>query len=306
MTLRQRLLSSVCFAPEGPAGGSAGGAAGASDPGAPSPGGGAGPSAPPNGQPAGGNQAGQQLPPAQAYRPDGLPEHLFGANDRETIDKLYKAVNGFRSSQGERGAVPDSADKYQLTVDEALKPYLADFDKDPVFKGTRDIFHKAGVTDRQFDQIVGPWLKMLVDGGLVDKPVDAQAQLLSLAPASASNLDEAGRKAAASRRVSDNVAWVDGAKSQGTLPAEQADFLAATLASDPRAHGLVEWLRGQAAEPRPAMNGANAGGGVTEDQIKARITDPRNDPMKPQFDRAFAAETDRLSQAQWGQTRPGR
>lgn len=253
----------------------------------------------------GGQSQGQQQGGAAPYRPEGLPDHLFGKDEKDTIDRLLGAYKGARGSLGERGALPDKPDGYRLEASEKLKPYVENFDKDPVFAATREIFHKAGITDKQFNAVVGPWLEKLIDGGLVDAPVDVQAQLMSLAPASAATLDDAGKKAEATKRINANLAWVDTAKLQGTFPTVDdgrggkaspvADFFAAALASDPRAHAAIEWLRGGSEQTRPAMPGGQAPAGVTQEGLAARINDPRNDPRSQKFDRTFAEETDRLT-----------
>lgn len=254
------------------------------------------------GQP-GGQNNGQG---AQPYRPEGLPDHLVGKDERETIDKLYGAVKGFREQQGDRGAVPKTPNDYKLEASDKLKPYVANFDKDPVFTATRDIFHKAGITDKQFNAVVGPWLEKLIEGGLVDAPVDAKAQLRSLAPAAFEKSDDATKEAEATKRMNNNLAWVDVAKAQGLWPAgpdgksEIADFFAAALTADPRAHKAVEWLRGQNAEPRPALNGGQNVGGVSQQDVLNRQNDPRNDPRNSKYEKAFAVETDRLSKMVFG------
>ncbi|MDP2207053.1 MAG: hypothetical protein Q8K65_12195, partial [Alphaproteobacteria bacterium] len=56
----------------------------------------------------------------QAYRPEGLPDHFAGKDDRETIDKLHKAVDGFRKEQGKKG-VPETPDGYELALPDDIK-----------------------------------------------------------------------------------------------------------------------------------------------------------------------------------------
>lgn len=264
-----------------------------------------------DGSPAGGGGqpqdkgGGQQQQQAAPYRPQGLPDHLAGKDDKETIEKLFGAVNGFRQSQGERGTVPKDAASYQFEWNDKVRPYTAEFDKDPVFAKTRDIFHAAGVTDKQAQQIIGPWIEALIDGNMLDKPVDGVAQLLTLVPPEAVSLDDNGKKAAASKRVTTNLAWIDTAKEQGVFPTVDdgkggksspiADFFSAALASDPRAHQAIEWLRGQGEQPKPAFNGSAPAGGMSKEALNARINDPRNDPRSSKFEPAFAEETDRLT-----------
>ena len=163
----------------GDGGRSGGAAAGASDGGQPG-GGGGGPS---------------------PYRPSGLPEHYAGASDKETIDKLFGAVNGFRQKQGDAGAVPTNGDGYSFEPSDVLKPYVANFDKDPVYKAVRDIAHKSGITDTQFKAFVPGMLEHLVSSELVGAPVDPKAMLRGLAPASLASASDAEKESAGAKRV---------------------------------------------------------------------------------------------------------
>ncbi|OKO67839.1 hypothetical protein AC629_42475, partial [Bradyrhizobium sp. NAS80.1] len=270
-------------------GGGAGGGAGGSNNGA----GGSGDGG------AGGGQSGGGGGAPSPYRPDGLPDHFAGGSDKETIDKLFTAVNGFRTKQGEAGAVPEKADGYALDASDKLKPYVANLDKDPVWGKTRDIFHKAGITDKQFKATMGPLLEGLIDGGLVAAPIDPKAVLKGMAPPDMANASDDEKIAAGSKRVTDNIAWADGAKANQALPEEVASFLAASAADSVAANTLIEWLRGSNGETRPAMGGGGSSG-MTDAQLKERINDPRNNPSSSRYDKTFATETDQLSRKQWG------
>lgn len=266
------------------------GAGGNPPPSNPDPAGGADPSR----QPAGG-----QPPAAPGWqRPEGLPDHLAGTDAAETAEKLFKAFDGYRRAEAERGTVPKDATGYQLQVDDKLKPYVEGFDKDPIFAATRDIMLKAGVTDKQFNAILGPLFGAMIDGGLVDAPIDANAELLKLTPADMEGASEAERKAAAGKRLQDNIAWVDSMAETKAMPPAVAEFLNAAAADKVAGNLLVEWLRGQDREQQPALGGRSSG--ASEGDVKARMIDPRNDPNSPQFSRAFADETDRLSRQTWG------
>lgn len=263
------------------AGGGAGGAA--------ADGGGAG------GQPGGGG--GSPSP----YRPDGLPDHYFGGSDKDTIDKLFGAVNGFRSKQGEAGAVPAKADGYTFEAGDALKPFVANFDKDPVYGGVREDALAAGITDKQFAKFMPAVLNRFISGDLVAAPVDAKAMLRDLAPASMASATDAEKEVAGGKRVTDATAWIDGAKANETMPKDVADFFAAGVASDPRAIAAVDWLRGAKAEPRPAMPGAGDGGsGASDADLEARLNDPRNTPGKAEYDANFATQTDNMYRQRYG------
>ena len=241
------------------------------------------------------------IPPAgSAYRPEGMPDHFLGKDDRETVDKLFKAADGFRREAAERGTVPKEATAYAFETSEKLKPFVAGFDKDPVYNAARDIAHKAGMTDKVFQKFIPGFLESMIDNGMVGQSMNGDEMLVSLAPASMKDATPEEKKTAGAKRVTDTLAWVDGAKTQGNMPPAVADYLSTIAADDPKAIGLVDWLRGSAHEPRPAMQGGNVPGGTSEEALKARNLDPRNQPGGKQYDAAFAAETDRLYRAHYG------
>lgn len=252
---------------------------------------------------AGAGDGGGQPPAGGAapspYRPEGLPDHLFGTSDKETIDKLNNAYTGARKSIGDLGAVPEKADGYTFEASDKLKPYVANFDKDPVYIKTREIALKAGMTAKSFGSFMPELLESLIDGGLVAAPIDAKAQLRALAPAELANGTDQEKEAAGGRRVQDNIAWADGAKASQAIDPDVAEFLSVSATDSPAANKLIEWLRGANNETMPALGGGG-GSGLSEDQLTARMNDPRNNPSDAKYDRAFALETDALSKKHYG------
>ncbi len=102
---------------------------------------------------------GAPLPPAErpSVPPRGLPDHLFGASDRETVEKLFNANKPARdeiAKFGELGKLPKDADGYAFEPSDALKPYLPDFANDPVLKLVRGAAHAAGIREKQFGPFV--------------------------------------------------------------------------------------------------------------------------------------------------------
>lgn len=83
------------------------------------------------------------------YRPEGMPDHYAGASDNETIDKLYKAVNGFRKDQAKGKGFPEKLDDYKLELPEEISSKLiraGEDGKDPVFEHMRGVFHSRGIS----------------------------------------------------------------------------------------------------------------------------------------------------------------
>lgn len=260
----------VVFAPEGGAG------AGDGSPGA------AG-----DGQASGGGDPNN--PPA-TYRPDGLPDHFYGANDRETIDKLYGAVRGYRDADATRGTVPETPDKYTFTASDELKPFVPGIEGDPLWKGIREDAHKLGLTDKVFDGFMGSVLNRMVSEGLVEKPVDYEAELASLVPEAAKALAPDQQKQEVSRRIGDAIGFAKGLANQG-LPQRAVDALL-TLGDTAGGIELMEFLKKGNRDPNPALPGGNNGGGHgdTPESLAALQRDPRADSRSPKYDPAFARD----------------
>lgn len=272
---------------------------------------GAGAAAPGGGAPGDGGAAaaagagdGGGQPPAggaapSPYRPEGLPDHLFGTSDKETIDKLNTAYVGARKSIGDLGTVPEKADGYTFEASDKLKPYVSNFDKDPVYQKAREFALSSGMSSKTFGAFMPALLEHLVDGGLVAAPIDAKGQLRAMAPASLANATDQEKETAGARRVQDNIAWVDGAKASQAIDADIAEFLSVSAADNPAAIKLIEWLRGANSETMPALGGGG-GSGLSDDQLTARMNDPRNDPRSSKFEKSFAEETDAMSKKHYG------
>jgi|GEM_PF-4299354 len=247
------------------------------------------------------------LPP---WAPQGLPAHMLGQNETDTLDKVFKAFQGFQKESSERGAVPEDASAYTFEESEAIAPFAKDFQGDPVYEDLQKAAQEAGITDKQFakflPRVLEGWLG--IDGLDLAKPVDFSAEVLKLVPDTAKGADEAGQRNAAGRRIEDALAWVDGVKAQSGFHADAAqneaiaDYLVAQLGDDARGIQAIEFIRDRTRKTGPALGG-EGGGGVTDAELDARLTDPRYDSRSPQYNKAFAAETDRLFQERYGHKR---
>ncbi len=233
------------------------------------------------------------------YRPQGLPDHLFGDSDQGTIDNLHKAFNGYRDDASTRGAVPEKADGYKFDASEKLQPYVDNLAEDELYQGIAQEFHKAGITDKQFAAVMPAILEQLLDAGDVGAPVDFNAMVTELVPQDAKGLDPAGQKAAAGKRIDEALTFLDGMKGQGGFDlnpeksTEIADYVVAQLGDDPKGIQAIEAFRALGGKVSPALGG-NSDAGLSDAALDGRLNDPRGDPRHLKFDKAFAAETDRM------------
>jgi len=223
------------------------------------------------------------------YRPEGLPDHFLGKDERETIDKLFKAVDGYRkgdAARGEKiGAVPDAPEKYAFTPAAEVAPYLPNVADDPVMKVAQAAAHKHGLGDRQFSGFINEFMQGLVTGGQLDDPFSAEKERAIVAGDVA---DPQERAKVADRVANDTIAFIDSLQQQGKLAKETADW---AKGRTDRGHflKLVQTLR--AAAPTLEVGGQGAPAAITRADLQKRQADPRQ-----KTDPAFQAETNRLYQ----------
>lgn len=238
--------------------------------------------------PAAGAPAAGQAPAdpgaSAVYRPEGLPDHLLGKDERETIDKLFKAYGGAREAIAKFGAVPDAPDKYEFTPAEAVAPYLPDVANDPVLQKVQVAAHKNGLGGKQFNSFVNDVMGELLNAQMLDDPFSADKERAIVA---GDVQDPAERAKAADKVAKETVAYIDAMAEQGKIPKETADW---AKGRTDRGHFLkfVQALR--AGGPSIELGGT-ASAGVTKADLEKRMADPRQ-----QTDRAFQAETNRLFQ----------
>jgi hypothetical protein len=235
--------------------------------------------------------------PPSAYRPDGLPDHLFGTDDKTTIDNLWKSYAGFRDRMAQLEPPPKDGAGYQFTWSDKVSPYMQDAGDDKFVQGLRDVALKAGMNNGQANGFLNGAIELMLELDLVDKPVDPQAELAKMIPADAVSLPKAEQDAAVQRRIATNLAYVDGLVADG-LSKASADAIKAELAGFPELHQLVELMRGGTGA-KPALGG-NVPAAVTAADLEKRTADPRNQVGNAKFEPAFAAETTRLYQQVYG------
>lgn len=287
----------LVLAPDEANGGSSEGDAGGGDGVAPPPAGEAGAdggAGAPDGQAPGGSDGS-----LSAYRPDGLPDHLVGETDQQTIDRLFEAYSGARKaiSKGDMGDVPESADGYPMEFSEAVMEAIGNPEEDQLLMRVRDEAHKHGLTDKQFTGFLDSVMTAMLDDGLVEPHFDAEKEISALVPDNASELDDAGRRAAVEARVRDNEAAIKTWQSRG-LPEAAATELQALLDTAAGNQAVEFFTRGlQSRQPAP---GGGPSPAVSEQDLEARSKDPRNQFGKREYDPAFAHETTRLYKQVYG------
>ncbi len=116
-------------------------------------------------------QQGQQQAP-KVYMPEGLPDTFKGANEREIIDKLWKA-------HSDAPKPPAAATDYKLEMPKELQAFL-DPAKDPVLPLFRDVAMKVGLTQTQFQGAIAGLYSVMAEKGLLQQPVDLNAEFAAI------------------------------------------------------------------------------------------------------------------------------
>lgn len=237
--------------------------------------------------------------PSPAYRPEGLPDHLYGATERETIDKLFKGYAGAREAISGFGTVPEAPEGYAFTPSEAAAPYLPDLANDPFMKTVQASAHKHKIGDKQFQGFIGDVMSGLIEGGQLDDPFSADKERAIIAP---DVQDPAERAKAADKAIRDTIAFLDAMVEQKKLARETADW---AKGRTDRGEFIRLMTAMRASAPGLAMGGGAANAdGLSE--LDKRVADPRNQFGGPKYEAAFAKETMAMAKRVVGDGDPDR
>ncbi len=164
-----------------------------------------------------------------AYWPEGLPDtlnELKGANDRETIEKLTGHLK-------DAPRAPEKPDGYTVALPEEFTKRFGDLSDDDVMPIWRQVAHKNGLTDAQFNGAISELYTELSERGLIDEPINPQSELEKLMP---KHGDAASRTAQASARINGVASTIDGLVTRKWLTKTEGNIVLALAA---RADGVV-------------------------------------------------------------------
>jgi hypothetical protein len=192
--------------------------------------------------------AGDAAPPADG-RPEWLPEQFWDEKAKAPkLEHLAKSWADLRTRIARRGDDPPaSADDYRLPEVEALPEALRPAKDDPVWKAVRENALKAGVTQKQLEAIVAPYLRHLAEqaGAQADPAAQRAAYEAELA-----RLGPTGRQV-----VAEVGAWLKGLEARGILTAEEArEIRGISTAEGVRALAKLRAMAGEKPVPVEALD----------------------------------------------------
>lgn len=248
--------------------------------------------------------AGAERQQSGPYRPDGMHEQYHGKDDRETIDKLHKAVDGYRQRDSSRD-VPDKPEGYlsldglkDFKLDDAVKPYFENLTNDPAAKAMFDAAKAHGMDRGAVLDVWQKGMQAMAAAGILEPLVDPAAERAKLLPDAAKGQPEALQDAAIDARMQQNEDFITLLTQQkgpdGKTPVLDPDVgkHALLMLMDTAAgNQFLEFVRGQMqgggkAQPLGGEGSGGQGGGDQRAQLAARAALPENTIGNPKFSRA--------------------
>ena len=224
------------------------------------------------------------------YRPEGLADSYHGKDDRETIDKLFKAVDGYRKRDSDKG-VPDDIAAYREfgEVDEKVKPYFDTLEGDGLFDDVASKAKELGISKAQLHGLLETYMGGAAEMGLLEPALDVAAERQALLPENAASMPQQAQDAAVERRINEAHGWVDSMVARG-LDKESAEHMTMMLGDTAKGIKAIEFFKGQiggAGQAQPTNGDGNQGGsgGDARTDLARRSALPENTPGNAKFDR---------------------
>jgi len=177
----------------------------------------------------GAGEAGNEDGAGEVYWPESAPEHLAelkGQNNQETIANLASKLS-------EQPQPPEAPDGYELSLPDDFKEKFGDLSDDQVLPIWREIAHKHGLSNEQFNGAIAELYAQVSENGLLDEPINVEEELRRLAPGVSDPVQARGQ---AAKRVNAAIDQVQGLVKRGILNRAEGNVVTALAAS---AEGVV-------------------------------------------------------------------
>lgn len=198
---------------------------------------------------------------ADAWFPDGLDAKLKGKDAAETLANLAKQL-------GEAPKPPAAAKDYAFTPDPSIAQFFGAEADGKVLDVARGVAHELGLSQPQFDGFINKFYGAAIAQGLMQKPVDAVAEITTLGGGEGTPKEIAERGMQRVLGVRDSLVGLEKA---GVLGAEEAKTITSALVRAGEVvavERLVKHIEKLSGSGGP-VNGGQAGG--TADGEAARL-----------------------------------
>ncbi|MCW5697917.1 MAG: hypothetical protein KIS96_14450 [Bauldia sp.] len=214
---------------------------------------------------------------------------MFGKDDRETMDKMAKALTGYRQRDA---AVPERADAYSAfqldQVPEAIRGHIGDLAKDPLFGKVAAVAHAEKIPVPVFQKLTSELYRAAQEAGILEAHIDPAAERTALLPEAAKNLSKDMQDRAIDARLKQNEDFVKLMTTQG-LDKDVAEHGLLMLMDTAKGNRLIEFFAGKMTggdRTQPNTLPGSPGGSLTADGLRARRAMPENTPGDRKFNQA--------------------
>lgn len=241
---------------------------------------------------------------AAPYRPDGLPDTMFGKDDRETMDKMHNALKGYRDRDAQR-VVPDKPEAYtQFELDkvpEGAREHIAALSKDPLFAEVAKVAMEEKIPVAAMQRMTATLYAKAAEAGILEPMIDTAAERQALLPADAAYLSKADQDKAIDARLQANEDFVKhlstpGADGKAKMPAEVAEYGLLMLMDSAKGNQFIEAFKAMATgadRAQPLGNGSTSGSGASaREALRARMAAPEMQVGHPLFNKAAYDQLD--------------
>lgn len=230
---------------------------------------------------------------AEIYKPSGLADHYLGASNNETIDKLAKAVEGYRTRDA-ANQVPEKVEGYSdfgADIPPEIAPHLETLKADPLYGRMAQFALDQKMSAPAYQGLVKQFLAVSGEMGLLEPPVDVKAERQALVPDTARHLPEAEQKVAIEKRMTENFAFVDAMVARGAdkggISKEVGEFAKAMLGDTARGHQFIEFVKSIGGGKQQIYSGGGSPNeGDPKEALRARGRLPENTVGHKDFNRA--------------------
>jgi len=248
------------------------------------------------GQPAPDAPPAADAPPApQPYYPDNLAENLRGKDDKETIDRLAKAVAGYRNRDSKNN-VPKNIEEYydfaDTDIPDDVQAYFKDLKDDPIYQSLAREALQNNVPKSVLQKITTAAFQAAYESGVLEPPLDVAKERAALIPPDYQNAGKAAQDKAIDARMQANEDFVKLLVKDGKLDKDVGEYSLLMLMDSAAGNKFLEAFRNFAT--RGDQAGPIAGGGMSSGDDLAALRQECWNCSKSAMSRALPKKWKRL------------
>lgn len=216
-----------------------------------------------------------------------LPEDLRGETSDKALEKVYGKLQAYQEKDTARGKVPERAEDYALKLEGDAAKVFPNVENDPVVGVARKYALQRGMGNAEFQDMFGGLLSAMAKEGVIDQPLDLDAEVEKLGEKGAELYQNAEGYLG---RMKTKLADMD-----PTGKAEMTDIIGELELGLGTANGvkLVNWIAGLQRETGVGNpNDMQAGEKWTPETIREARRDPRYATTSPEHNADFRARVD--------------